>query len=222
VANLGVNYAYAGRLAKALPLLEEGYRASKKFPGLRWVGVVLADGYARAGKTAEAAGLVKELIADARRTLPPDSPQLAGKLLLLGTPLLTIKAYAAAEPILRESLAIRAKQEPDAWTTFNTRSLLGGALLGQARNESKGGDKEALARAAGLYKEAEALLLGGYQGMKKRAKAVPPQGRPRLPEAVDRLVELYTATSRPDELKKWQAERANYPEVKDSAALWKK
>jgi eukaryotic-like serine/threonine-protein kinase len=94
--------------------------------------------------------------------------------------------------------------------------------LGQARNESKGGDKEALARAAGLYKGAEPLLLGGYEGMKKRANAVSPDGRPRLPQAVDRIVELYTATSRPDELKKWQAERATYPEVKDSAGVTKK
>jgi hypothetical protein len=35
-----------------------------------------------------------------------------------------------------------------------------------------------------------------------------------IPQALDRLIELYTATDKPDEAKKWQAERANYPEVK--------
>jgi len=34
---------------------------------------------------------------------------------------------------MSECLAIRAKKEPDAWTTFNTKSLLGGALLGQKK-----------------------------------------------------------------------------------------
>src|SRR5262249_18311887 len=123
VANLGVNYTDAGRLAEALPLLEEGYRASKKYPALRWIGDELLDGYAQAGKAAEAAALVAELLADARTTLPPDSQQLAGKLARIGSILLTVKAYADAEPLLRESLAIREKKEPDAWTTFNTQSM---------------------------------------------------------------------------------------------------
>jgi hypothetical protein len=34
-------------------------------------------------------------------------------------------------PGLNSTLAIREKQEPDAWTTCYTQSLLGGALLGQ-------------------------------------------------------------------------------------------
>jgi serine/threonine-protein kinase len=47
--------------------------------------------------------------------------------------------------------------------------------------------------------------------MKAREKAIPPQGSIRIPEALDRLVELYTATNNPDAIKKWQAERAKYP-----------
>jgi hypothetical protein len=34
----------------------------------------------------------------------------------------------------------------------------------------------------------------------------------RLPEALDRLIELYSATNKPDEAKKWRAERTKYPE----------
>jgi eukaryotic-like serine/threonine-protein kinase len=104
-----------------------------------------------------------------------------------------------AEPALRESLAIREKKEPDDWRTFNTRSLLGGALLGQKK-----------------YADAEPLLLKGYEGMKQRVKSIPPQGNTRIPEALDRLIELYTAMNKPDEVKKWQAERANYPEAKSA------
>ena len=51
----------------------------------------------------------------------------------------------------RECLLIREKTEPDAWTTFNTKSLLGGSLLGQKN-----------------YSGAEPLLLAGYEGMQER------------------------------------------------------
>ena len=47
--------------------------------------------------------------------------------------------------------------------------------------------------------------------MKQREKSIPAQDAIRLPEALDRLIELYTATNKPDEVKKWQAERAKYP-----------
>ena len=47
--------------------------------------------------------------------------------------------------------------------------------------------------------------------MKQREKAIRAQYATALPEALDRLIELETATHRPDEVKKWQAERAKYP-----------
>jgi tetratricopeptide (TPR) repeat protein len=204
-ADLGVSYKDASRLAEALPLLEEGYRASNSDPELRWVGVQLLDAYARAKKTTEFTALVKELLDDARRTLPGDSPALAGKLANLGSVLLTAKAFANAEPLLRECLSIRERKEPDDWTTFNTQSLLGGALLG--RNQ---------------FAAAEPLLLAGYEGMKKREKTMQPVNRSRLAQAADRLVDLYTATKRPDEVRRWQAERALYPEERNPPLSEKK
>jgi hypothetical protein len=50
--------------------------------------------------------------------------------------------------------------------------------------------------------------------MKKREKTIPPPGLIRIPEALDRLIELSTATNKPDEAKKWRAERAKYPAEK--------
>jgi tetratricopeptide (TPR) repeat protein len=196
VANLGVNYRDAGRVKEAIPLLEEAYRASKKHPNLRWVGTPLVDAYAKAGRPAEAAKLIDELLAVARRQLPKDSPQLAGLLAEYGLILLELKGFAEAEPLLRECLAIREAKEPDDWRTFNTQSMLGGALLGQKK-----------------YADAEPLLRAGYDGMKAREKAIPPVGRDRIPEALDRLVELYAATGKNDEEKKWRSERAKYPFV---------
>ncbi len=197
VANMGVNYKDAGRLPEALPLLEEAHRASRTEPSIRWVAVQLLDGYEKAGRWDDAAGLAKELLAGSRKALPGDSPQLAGALAATGLTLLKANAFADAEPILRECLAIREKAQPDLWSTFNSRSLLGGALLGRKK-----------------YPEAEPMLRQGYEGMKARAKTIPPPAAVRLPEAVDRLIDLYTATNKPDEVKKWHAERAGYPPEK--------
>jgi len=53
--------------------------------------------------------------------------------------------------------------------------------------------------------------LKGYEGMRQREKAITYRNANSLPDALDRLIALYTATNRPDEVKKWQAERAKYP-----------
>jgi eukaryotic-like serine/threonine-protein kinase len=133
-----------------------------------------------------------------------DSLPYAGELTSLGLNLLRQKKWADAEPVLRECLALRESKQPDAWTTFNTRSLLGGALLGLAQSASKEQERTR------LLTDAEPLLLKGYEGMKAREKTIPVQGMIRVPEAIDRLIELYTATNKPDEVKKWHAERAKY------------
>jgi serine/threonine protein kinase len=191
VANLGVSYRDAGRLSEALPLLAEAHRASRTMPALRWVGAQLFDCYAQAGRSAEAVALSPELLADARKSLHGDSPRLAGTLAQYGSILLQVNAFAEAEPVLRECLAIRGKTQPDAWSTFNMRSLLGAALSGQKK-----------------YAVAEPLLLTGYEGMKAREKTIPEQGKIRISEALERLVQLYEATDRMGEAAKWSKELA--------------
>jgi tetratricopeptide (TPR) repeat protein len=197
VANLGVNYLDAGRLQEALPLLEEAYRASRKYPRLSWVTRSLQDAYAGAGEIAKLADLLLEQLPQARKTLPSDDPQLARLLAQIGWGLLEQKKWAEAEPLLRECLTIRVKTQPEAWNTFNTQAMLGGALLGQQK-----------------YQDAEPLLLKGYEGMKQREQMIPPFSKKILPEAIDRLIELYTVTDRPEEAKKWQAEKAKYLSAK--------
>ncbi len=200
VANLGVNYKDSGRLAEAIPFLEEAYRASMKHPMLRGFGPQLLLAYSKADKSVEVARLGLELLADARLTLPKDSPQLAERLAVFGGSLLEVKAFAEAEPLLRECLAIREKKEPDDARTFITQSMLGAALLGQKK-----------------YADAEPLLLKGYEGLKQREKTIPPQGATRIPESIDRLIELHTATNKPDEAKKYQELRAKYSSPKEVA-----
>jgi eukaryotic-like serine/threonine-protein kinase len=185
--NLGVNYTDAGRLAEAISLLEEAYRAGGQFPKLRVFGAPLLDAYAKAGRSGEVANLVRELLADARKTAAKDSPQLAGVLAQFGLTLLQVKAHSDAEPLLRECLAIREKTQPDLWNTFTAKSMLGGALLGEKK-----------------YAEAEPLLVAGYEGMKRRESTIPPLGQDRLTEALERLVQLYEAIDKSVEAARWR------------------
>jgi hypothetical protein len=102
--------------------------------------------------------------------------------------LLQYRQFAAAEVFLRECAAIRERKLPGDWSTFNSIAMLGSALLGQKK-----------------LAEAEPLLLEGYQGLKDREAAIPPQGKIRVKEALYRLVALYVAWEKPAEAAKWQA-----------------
>ena len=140
----------------------------------------------KAGNAKHHAFLQDELI-KARNALSQDSGELAYLLAQVGRTLLEQEKWVEAEQVLRECLSIREKALPDSWLTFNTYTSLGGSLLGQKK-----------------YADAEPLLLKGYQGMKEREKTIPPIGKDRLPEALERLVQLYEATGKKDEAEKWR------------------
>jgi serine/threonine protein kinase/tetratricopeptide (TPR) repeat protein len=199
INNLAVAYLEDGKPDRAVPLLEETLQKLKARLGsdhpdtLTCMGN-LGKAYARARQGEKAVATLVPFVDGMRKRVPQDSPQLAGLLSPVSRELLGCGQYAPAEPLLRECLAIREKHQADAWFTFDTQSMLGGALLGQKK-----------------YADAEPLLLKGYEGMKIRAQTISKGGASRLPEALDRLIELYTATQRPDEAKKWQAERAKHP-----------
>jgi serine/threonine protein kinase/DNA-binding SARP family transcriptional activator len=133
--------------------------------------------------------LLRELLATRRRILRPEDPLIAASLAILATNLLEQKKFAEAETVVRECLATREKIQPDEWTTSNTKSLLGGSLLGQKK-----------------YAEAEPLLLAGLEGMLNRDAKIPPPAKVRLTEALQRLVQLYEETNKPEEAAKWRAE----------------
>ena len=96
-----------------------------------------------------------------------------------------------AEALLREALAIREVEMPQHWRTADVRSLLGGALLGQKKTA-----------------EAAPLLRSGYEGMARSAAAIPLVDRPRLAEALDRLIAAGEAAGTKAEVAAWKAERA--------------
>jgi hypothetical protein len=149
----------------------------------------LAQTHLEAKQLDKALPLIGEFISSHHWQRNPDSLLLSGDLADIGHLLVTNEQYLEAEKYLRQSQAIREKKEPDVWSTFDTRSRLGAALLGQKK-----------------YAEAEPLLLRGYEGMKQREDKIPTQYRSRLAEALERLVQLYDAWNKPDEAAKWRNE----------------
>jgi hypothetical protein len=141
------------------------------------------------GQSDKAVSLIADLVAIKRKSTQADDTQFAGVLAQVSRTLLENRQFAAAEPYVRECLAIREKALQDDWTVFNTKSMLGGALAGQQK-----------------YGEAEPLLVSGFDGMSQREDKIPALARDRIIEAVQRLVDLYTAWNKPDEAAKWKAE----------------
>jgi serine/threonine protein kinase len=210
MTNLASGYVLAGKPGLALPLHQEAAAGMEKrrFQHYNAGSVVesLIACHEQLKQFDRAEEWRRKWLPVVKERAGPDSLPYAGELAALGSILLRQEKWADAEPVLRESLAIFEKKQPEAWTTFDAKSMLGGALLGRARGASKGGGEEALARAAGFYREAEPLLLTGYDGMKRRETTVPANDKIRLTRALERLVQLYEALDRKDAVARWRKE----------------
>jgi tetratricopeptide (TPR) repeat protein len=154
---------------------------------------VLADVLEELDDFVSLAPVLDEQLRILRPQFAPDDPELASLIAQLTRTLLAGGKFIQAEPLARECLAIRERKLPDEWRAFSARSMLAGALLGQKK-----------------YTEAEPLLLSGYEGMKQREDKIPTEGKPRLKETLQRLVQLYEATGRPDQAAAWKQKLAEF------------
>jgi len=193
MANLGIGYCDAGRRDEGIRLMEKSLDMARTRYGstptsLAFALPHLAYAYDQAERFAEADSFYRNALEQARSSFGPGDPRTAGAMAGLGYHFLKKKSWAEAEAVLRECLAIREQSLPHDWSTFNTRSMLGGSLLGQKR-----------------YVEAEPLLISGYEGMKAREATLPPRGKARLSEAAERVVGLYEAWGKPEKVAEWNA-----------------
>lgn len=215
-ANLGVDHPYTlgsmdsmasaykvvGKLDLALPLFQAAAMGIEKcqYQHERAGQIVnnLINCHEQLKQFNEAETWRRKWLAVVKERSGAGSIPYANELAALGSNLLRQHKLTEAETSLKESLAIRQKKEPDAWTTFDTQSMLGVALAGQKK-----------------YAAAEPHLLAGYEGMKAREETIPLSSKPRLTEAVEQLVQLYEALDRKDEMEKWfkeLAKRKNVPQ----------
>ena len=129
--------------------------------------------YLHAKQPDKALPLFEQVISAQRSRAKPDSAGFARGLAQVSDALLQYHQHPAAELYLRECLTIREKTMPGHWLVYNTKSMLGAALLGQ--------DK---------FEQAEPLLIEGYQGLKEREADIPGDAKVRLTEALQRLIDL--------------------------------
>jgi serine/threonine protein kinase/Tfp pilus assembly protein PilF len=189
---LGILLRKRGKLAEAEDALSQALAMNRKLLGDNHPETTLNLANLRAtlwdqGKLPEAERLCQEQVAALRAHPPVDEQQLAEPLASLVTTLLMEKKFSEAEPSARECLRIRQAKSPEDWRTFSTLNVLGACLLGQKK-----------------YSDAEPLLLTGYEGMKQREAKIPAGGKPRLKEALQRLVELYDSNGQTNQAAQWK------------------
>ncbi|MBX7103661.1 MAG: serine/threonine-protein kinase [Gemmataceae bacterium] len=195
ISALAGAYQTVGQPEKALPLLEEAARKVEAINFRHLNANTIIPGTAacceQMKEFEKAEAWRRKWLAQLREKPGPKTQAYASELASLGLNLLLQKKIAEAEVTLRECLEVRLSVQPNEWSTFNTKSQLGGALLGQQK-----------------YAEAEPLLLDGYRGMKDREKSIPKVGGGdrRIPEALERLVKLNEALNKPDEAARWRKE----------------
>ncbi len=129
------------------------------------------------GNLEESESLYRESLDMHRSTLPEGHPNIAWPLTSLSEVLLLLDRPAEAEPLLREAIRLRTAALPaDDWRTAHSRSVLGGSLSAQARLE-----------------DAEPLLVDAYEDLTASTAA----GKVMIRETLQRLVELYDTSGRP-------------------------
>ena len=187
-------YQDAGKLDQALPLFTQAAaNLEKRRFRHPFAGAIISDtsaAYEQAEQFGQAEAWQRKWLAAVKEQSGTDSATYAEALAGLGGNLLLQKRWPEAEAILQESLALGRKTQPDGWSTFSAASLLGGVLLRQKR-----------------YAAAEPLLLEGFEGMRRRPKKTPQNSKAQLSEGVDRLIILYEALGRPDQVARWRKER---------------
>jgi eukaryotic-like serine/threonine-protein kinase len=191
--NLARLYHQQGKLAEAEALAVESLEAhrrtlGKEHPGTLASLYILAILRRARGKPAEAEPLFTELVATRRRVQGAEHPEVARALVDLGLTQLELGKFAEAEARLREGLEILEKARPDGRERFDAMVLLGAALTGRKK-----------------YAEAEPLLLSGHDGLKASEPSIPDPNRGCLADAGERIIQLYTAWSKPEKAAEWRS-----------------
>ena len=145
------------------------------------------------GKQADQTRIAFERLAAAVLPAPDDwqmiaPAELATKLELVGSCRMDLQQFLAAEDLLLKALEIRQREMPEAWETFQTRSLLGEALFRQDR-----------------FADAEPLLVAGYEGLVNRQDKIPPTAVSPIGGALERLITFYERLDRPVEVERYRA-----------------
>jgi serine/threonine protein kinase/tetratricopeptide (TPR) repeat protein len=143
----------------------------------------LAHVFQTEGRAAAAEPLYREAVSIAEETLGKDHFSRGVMLRNLASVLIMEGKASEGEARAREALAIFRAKTPDSWRVADAESVLGGCLAAQRR-----------------FAEAEPLLTASYPILAKD----PGDGAKHAPEALKRIVDLYTAWGKPEKAAEYQ------------------
>jgi len=143
--------------------------------------------YRRVGDLPAEEGALLTLLELCRKYDGEKSFNVADTLHDLGDNRLRQKKFTEAATVLETAAWMRHELKPDGYTQYNSRRLLGQALL-----ELK------------QYNKAEEQLLKAHEGLTKLRPTLGKVLDPLLDDTRRLLRELYTASGKPDEAAKWQ------------------
>ena len=148
----------------------------------------LADLYIAQGKNAQAELLYTDVLQVRRRVLGQQHPDTTAALACLGGLRLDQGRYAEAETLFRAALHnFETSPPPDIWRQYNYQSMLGASLAGQHR-----------------YREAEMLLVSGYEGMRSNETRIPVFSQWNVQEAAKRILDFYQDWGKSDKAAVWR------------------
>jgi hypothetical protein len=156
----------------------------------------LAKTYVSESRDREAEPLLTNLLEGRRRVLGKEHPDTLDTLVSLGEVRLRQRHFRNAEGIFREALASYEKVMSDSWQRYWCQSLLGASLARQERT-----------------KQAEPLLVSGYEGLLKRQANMEAAEVSRLTKARDLIVQLYRDNGSPEKAAAWSEKMARERKV---------
>jgi tetratricopeptide (TPR) repeat protein len=191
-SKLGQTYVQEGKFAQGISLLENTVRDSREAlgagaPGTLTDEVALGWAYDSNGDLPRAEQIWQDALQGFRRLGSDQEADAADVSELLGQNLTKQHKSGQAEPLLRQALEFREKEELDDWHLSRAKAFLGAALAGLRR-----------------YAEAEPLLLSGYDGMRQHASRMPAKEKKWIRASGEQIVDLYSQWPKPEQAAQWR------------------
>ncbi len=193
INNLGLIEGDEKNFAEAARRHQEALEIGKNSPpgevAVWWNN--LANVREQQGDLNEAGKLHLQALTLRTNALAPGHPAVGASLESLARVRLKQGKTGEAQSLAKQCLDLWEQRDADDWRAFHARSLLGGSLLAQKN-----------------YAAAEPLLRSGGEGLIQREARIPRAARPRLREAVERVVQLYEATGDSAQAAEWRQKLA--------------
>jgi tetratricopeptide (TPR) repeat protein len=192
-SQLAQTYVEDGKASQGISLLEKTHKAFREVAGAGAPDTLreetaLGWAYDSQGDVVRAQQFWEGALDGYRRFGSEQEANAADVSELRGQNLTKQGKYAQAEPLLREAVAFREKDNRDDWALFRAQAFLGAALAGLRQ-----------------YAEAEPALLSGFEGMNQRATRMPAKQKKWIRVSGEQIVQLYSQWPKPEQAAQWRA-----------------